>query len=309
MTRAARQLRHGVTHHLSERRTTRAKAKGGREEGAGEGLYVYCVGARERLAPLVGEAGPEAIEGPSPLELVGEGELAAVVSAVPLEDYGEEGLAARLADAAWTATRALRHERAVEHFARRAAVVPLRFGTIYLRRESVARMLEERGASLRAALARVEGRDEWGVNLFVERGVLAAQVERVSPRLRELAERAAASTPGQAYLLRKKIEAARADETRAETRRAAAEVERRLGEAGDAAARLRVLKDEASEHGEVAARLAFLVERARFEEFRAAAEELAAEYAPLGFRLELTGPWPAYNFVAGGGEEKLEDGG
>jgi Gas vesicle synthesis protein GvpL/GvpF len=128
----------------------------------------------------------------------------------------------------------------------------------------------------------------------------------VSPRLRELAERAAASTPGQAYLLRKKIEAARDDETRAETRRAAAEVERRLRSASDAAARLRVLRDEAAEQGEVAARLAFLVPRAGFEEFRAAAEGLAEEYAPLGFRLELTGPWPAYNFVASGDEERLE---
>ena len=270
---------------------------------AGAALYVYCVGDHERLAPLLGAGGPEAIEESAPLELVASGALAAVVSAVPLADYGEEGLAARLADAAWTATRALRHERAVEHFARQAPVVPLRFGTIYLRRESVARMIEERGASLRAALARLEGREEWGVNLFVSRGVLRGEVERVSPRLRELAGRAAASPPGQAYLLRKKIDAARDEETRAETRRAAAEVERRLRAASEAAARLRVLKDEAAGQGEVAARLAFLVERARFEEFRAAAEDFAAEYAPLGFRLELTGPWPAYNFVAPGDEE------
>ena len=116
---------------------------------------------------------------------------------------------------------------------------------------------------------------------------------------RGLAERAAASTPGQAYLLRKKIEAARDDETRAETRRAAAEVERRLAARSDSSARLRALRDESAEAGEVAARLAFLVPAAGFKEFRAEAERLAEEYAPLGFRLELTGPWPAYNFVAG----------
>ncbi|HEV3470480.1 MAG TPA: GvpL/GvpF family gas vesicle protein [Pyrinomonadaceae bacterium] len=292
---------------MSEQRPTRRKTAVGRgpHEGPTAALYVYCVGFSDSLAPLVGEGGPGAIEDAAPLELVGEGGLAAVVSAVPLADYGEEGLKARLADAAWTATRALRHERAVEHFARRAAVVPLRFGTIYLKRESVARMLAERAASLRAALARVEGREEWGVNLYVSRAVLRGEVERVSPRLRELAERAAASAPGQAYLLRKKIEAARDEETRAETRRAAAEAERRLRAVSEAAARLRVLKDEAAGQGEVAARLAFLVPRARFEEFRAAAEAVAADYAPLGFRLELTGPWPAYNFVAPGDEERL----
>lgn len=283
---------------------SKGSPKGG-ERAANAGLYVYAVGRREELRPLMEAGVPEAIENDAALELVEAGELAAVVSRVPLEDYGEEGLPSRLADATWTATRALRHERAVEHFARRAAVAPLRFGTIYLRSESVARMLAERAASLREVLARLEGREEWGVNLYVERTILRGAVERISPRLRELAERAEASTPGQAYLLRKKIEAARDDETRAETRRTAAEVERRLADASDAASRLRLHKDETAEQGEVAARLAFLVPADGFEEFRTAAERLAEEYAPLGFRLELTGPWPAYNFVAGGDEEVL----
>jgi len=65
----------------------------------------------------------------------------------------------------------------------------------------------------------------------------------------------------------------------------------------EGAARLRVLKDEATEQGELAARLAFLVRRERFDDFREAAERLAAAYTPLGFRFELTGPWPAYNFA------------
>jgi hypothetical protein len=276
----------------------RTKRDSGAHDGGGAGLYVYGVGRRAELEKLFGDELPEAIETGDSLELLGEGELAAVVSRVPLADYGEETLAARLSDAAWTATRALRHERAVEHFARRAPIVPLRFGTIYLRPEGVTRMLAERGASLLAALSRLEGREEWGVNLFVERAVLRGAVERVSPRLRELAERADASPPGQAYLLRKKIESARDEETRAETRRAAAEVERRLSATSDASARLRVIKDEAAGPGETAARLAFLVRAEAFADFRAEAERLAEEYGPHGFRLELTGPWPAYNFVA-----------
>jgi hypothetical protein len=37
------------------------------------------------------------------------------------------------------------------------------------------------------------------------------------------------------------------------------------------------------------------------------AERLAERYAPLGFRFELTGPWPAYNFAAE--NEERENGG
>ena len=281
-------------------KSTRDVKKSAEWRGAAgaQGFYVYCVGERDALAPLFDGELPGAIEGESGLEMVGAG-LAAVVSRVPLAEYGEGALAARLADAAWTATRALRHERVVEHFAARAAVVPLRFGTIYLRGESVERMLEERGAQLRSVLRRLEGREEWGLNVFVERARLREEVAHVSERLREMGERADASSPGQAYLLRKKIESLRDEEARAETRRVASEVEDTLNAASDGAARLRVLKDEAAEQGELAARFAFLVARDSFNEFRAAAERLAEEYTPLGFRFELTGPWPAYNFTGG----------
>ncbi|MFL6337040.1 MAG: GvpL/GvpF family gas vesicle protein [Pyrinomonadaceae bacterium] len=275
----------------------RATKRGQNQEDAGRGLYVYCVGEAAALAPLFDAALPEAIEEGTGLEAVETAGLSAVVSEVPLDTYGEGALSERLKDATWTATRALRHERVAEHFARRAAVVPLRFGAIYLRYEGVAEMLGERAAQFREVLARLGGREEWGLNVYVERAQLRAEVTRVSARLREMEERADASAPGQAYLLRKKIEGLRDEEARTETRRVAREVEETLAAACDGAARLRVLKDEATEQGELAARLAFLVRRDAFGDFRAAAERLADLYTPLGFRFELTGPWPAYNFA------------
>lgn len=278
---------------MSKRATK--KSQGSNEDG--RGFYVYCVGERDALAPLFDAELPEAIEKGAGLEAIEAAGLAAVLSAVPLEVYGEGALAERLSDATWMATRALRHERVAEHFARQTAVVPLRFGAIYLRREGVAAMLSERAAQFREVLARLGGREEWGLNVYVERVRLREEVTRLSARLREMAERANASTPGQAYLLRKKIEGLRDEEARAETRRVTREVEETLAAACDGAARLRVLKDEADEQGELAARLAFLVPSEGFDAFRAAAESLAAEYTPLGFRFELTGPWPAYNFA------------
>jgi hypothetical protein len=271
------------------------------EGGSGDeafGLYVYCVGARDALARLFEGELPAPIETSARLELIGAQELAAVASAVPLSAYGEEALGAKLEDASWTAVRALRHEAVVEHFARRASVAPLRFGTIYLRRESVERMLDERGAELRRIVERLGGREEWGVNVYAERAKLKGEVARLSPRLREMSERADTASPGQAYLLRKKIDALRDDEVRAETRRIISEMERALASASEGATRLRLLKDEANDRGELAVKLAFLVPREGFDAFRAAAESLAQEYAPLGFQIELTGPWPAYNFAS-----------
>jgi hypothetical protein len=255
------------------------------------------VGERDALAPLLDGELPEAIESDARLDLVTSGDLAAITSEVPLADYGEEELQAHLTDAAWTAVRAMRHEQVLERFAAQATVVPLRFATIYLRRDRIEQMLAAREMELRAILERLRGREEWGVTLYRDPARLRESIAALSPRLRELSAQAEAASPGQAYLLRKKIDALRASEARAETRRVASAIERTLAAGSDGVARLRVMKDEAGARGEVAAKFAFLVARPRFAEFRAAAEQFARAHAASGFQLELTGPWPAYNFA------------
>lgn len=267
------------------------------------GYYVYCIAESVSAEQLDADSFPVAIEDGAKLEWVTVNDLAALSSAVPLESYGEEALAEHLADAAWTAVRAMRHETVVEYVAKRASVVPLRFGTIYLDRAGIERMLTEKGRELAQIIERLRGREEWGVNVFSDRATLMASITSVSPRLRELALQAEAASPGQSYLLQKKIDALRVDEARVALNRIIDEVEKSLSEQVDEAKRLRILKVEATEHGELKAKFAFLVKRAEFEEFREAAERLAQENLAAGVRLELTGPWPAYNFSTATGSE------
>jgi len=261
------------------------------------GFYVYCIAETVAATQIFADSLPSAIEDEALLELVKVDDLAAVTSRVPLAMYGEEELAEHLTDAAWTATRAMRHERVVEHFARRASVVPLRFGTIYLERTGIERMLAERQKELNEIIGRLREREEWGVNLYCDRAKLMLSITSLSPRLRDLVAKAAEASPGQSYLLQKKIDILRTDEARTEINRLINTVEKTLHERSDAGKRLRVLEVEATEHGELKAKFAFLIKRSGFEAFRASAEHLAREYEAAGLRLELTGPWPAYNFA------------
>lgn len=260
-------------------------------------LYLYCIGEARSLTALLEGSLPATIEDKGRLELLERDGLAAVSSRVPLKDYNEDALRAHLSDAAWMALRAMRHERIVDYFAKRASVVPLRFGVIYLDGAGVEQMLAERSDELREAIKRLEGREEWGVNVFCDRKVLMEAIVSISPSLQELDRQAAQVSPGQAYLMRKKMESLRQSEARSEVKRRVEQIEQELGAESEGSARLRLLKDEGGEHGELVGKLAFLVERGRFEEFRRTAERVAGESLDAGFRLELTGPWPAYNFV------------
>jgi Gas vesicle synthesis protein GvpL/GvpF len=128
--------------------------------------------------------------------------------------------------------------------------------------------------------------------------VLLENITNISPRLREMTATAKSASPGQSYLLQKKIEALRVDEGKLEVERTTKRIEERLSILSDGSCRLRVLKVETTEHGELRSKFAFLVLRTKFADFRAAAEEIARELEKAGIRIELTGPWPAYNFAA-----------
>ena len=260
-------------------------------------FYLECIAESAAAAELSAQALPAAIEDESKLEWIVTDELAALASLVPRASYSEESLAEHLSDASWTAVRAMRHETVMEYVARRVSVVPLRFGTIYLERAGVERMLEEKRTELAHIIERLRGREEWGVNLYCDQSTLLSSITSVSPVLRELSERAAEASPGQSYLMQKKIDTLRVDEARAALTRIIDEIEQTLAASSEDAKRLRVLKVEATEYGELKAKFAFLVNRSGFETFRDAAERLAQEHQAAGVRLELTGPWPAYNFT------------
>src|ERR1051325_8438207 len=251
-------------------------------------FYVYCIAESAAAAQLPADSLPAAIEDDAKLEWVAVNHLAALVSEVPRETYSEEALADHLTDATWTAIRAMRHETVVEYVAKRTSVIPLRFGTIYLERSGIEQMLTEKSRELEEIIEHLRGREEWGVNVYCDRAVLLSSITSVSPVLRELAERAAQAPPGQSYLMQKKIDALRVDEARTAVNRIVDQIEAKLREQADDGRRLRILKVETTEHGELKAKCAFLVQRSGFEEFRDAAERQAEENQTAGVRLELT---------------------
>lgn len=272
--------------------------RAGSHKAAGDLVYyVYCIAESTSATRLSTDSLPVSIEDDAKLEWVATNDLAALCSRVPLATYNEESLSEHLADATWTAVHAMRHETVVEHIAKRAGVVPLRFGTIYLERAGIERMLAEKGRDLAEIIEHLRGREEWGVNVYCDHAVLMSSITSVSARLRDLVERAEQASPGQSYLMQKKIDALRVEEARGAVSTVVGQIEESLREQSDDARRLRVLKVEATEHGELKAKFAFLVKRSRFKEFRAAAERLAEQNQATGLRLELTGPWPAYNFT------------
>lgn len=278
---------------MPEKKTTTDNGKPAQSESA---IYVYCIGSRDSVNQSSNDAVPT-IEENERLNFIVEDDLVAVTSKVPLSVYDEKNLHELLVDPAWTALRAMRHERVVEHYAKESGVVPLRFGTIYLSHAGVRTMLRERSTVLRKLLAQLADAEEWGINVYFDQEQLLDGITEISERLKELSEQVKNSSPGQSYLLQKKVNSLKREEARAVIARTVEKLEQGFKSQSTLLRRLKVRKGDTSELGNVAARFAALLKRSRFKEFHDFSEKLAREYEKTGLRLEFTGPMPPYNFT------------
>jgi len=229
---------------------------------------------------------------PDDIEPVADGELVVLTARVPRDEYAVEPLREHLNDLAWLERVARRHEAVLEQALAQATVVPLRLCTIFDDADGVRRMLEREREPLTRALARLDGRQEWGVKLLVDGDRLAATAAPAGDQ--------AQGEGGAAYLARRRNERQAREGARALAMQIVDDVDGSLRAHAVDAVRLPAQNRELSGHtGDMVLNAAYLVDADGAGALHEAAAELQGRHADAGARIELTGPWPPYNFVTG----------
>jgi hypothetical protein len=227
------------------------------------------------------------------------GRLVAAVSRVPASQFAEAPLNGLMSDLASLAPYAVRHEEVIRGLISDGApLVPMTFGTVYRSEAAIQKMLEARSDEIHELLESLRGKAEWTLKVFVSEQALKTAARRVSPTLKALDAQAAAAAPGRAYLLARQIEGIADSESDRVLADALNDIFTRLALA---CARGR-LDDVAAGDGseiQLVGKAAYLVAWDAATEFEQTLVAVEAEYAPLGLRLELTGPWAPYSFVSG----------
>jgi gas vesicle protein GvpL/GvpF len=281
----------------SQARAARAPADGGAarvnepaadQPEVGGAWWTYCVTWDEGAVELA--SGLEGVEPGSEVEAVCDGHLAALVSRVPLAEYGDARLREHLEDLEWVERTARRHEGVLETALQDATVVPLRLCTLYRELDGVRRLLREHRPAFRDGLRQVEGCVEWGVKLFADPR---------APVNEPAAAPAGNESRGATYLSRRQQERVLAEKASEARARCVDVVHQRFAALSRASTINPPQRPEV--HGRELSMVmngAYLVERGRHGELEDTAASLREEWTPLGFTLELTGPWPPYNFVS-----------
>ena len=268
----------------------------------GDVLWAYCVSRSAEPLPL----DVDGVASGARVERVEAGDLSALVSRVPIAEFGAAPLRENLNDLAWLERVARAHEEVLERALEQSTLVPLRLCTIYESEQNVREMLEREHDTLAHALDALAGREEWGVKLIADVDRLAEAARSRSTEAAALEDELGARTGGGAYMLRRRLERHVREMVDSLAAEVADEVHTRLRDwASDAVIRPPQNPELSGHEGQMLLNGAYLVEAERVEGLRELVAELEERHRPLGARIELTGPWPPYNFVPGGGTTAL----
>ncbi len=267
------------------------------EREAGDLVWAYCVMSEGDPRP----AAQPGIDSANEVQAISEGGLVALVSRVPRAEFGEAPLRRNLNDLEWLERVARAHESVLDAALETGTIVPLRLCTLYESEEGVRQMLEREAASLREALGLLRGRQEWSVKLIVDPDRLSSEAHARSEQAQAFEHELEGVGGGGAYMLRRRLERHLREVADSLARELAHEVHGRLEErALDAITRAPQNRELSGHEGEMVLNAAYLVETERVTELRDLVAELEAQHEALGARIELSGPWPPYNFVPSG---------
>jgi Gas vesicle synthesis protein GvpL/GvpF len=228
-------------------------------------VWAYCVADADAELPAA-----DGVDGRHPVERVSAAGLSALVSRVPESEFGPDALRRNLNEMDWLERVARAHEQVLEQALSATTIVPIRLCTLYGSEDGVRRMLEQEQAALSSALGALAGREEWGVKLLVD-----------PVKVQQLAEAHA-------------LDAA-ADTLRAGLKETVLDLVTRPPQNPELSGL----------QGRMILNAAVLVEGEAVDRLRALAAGIEVDYAGLGARVIVTGPWPPYNFVPGSDAEAV----
>ena len=230
--------------------------------------------------------------------IVAEGELSALVS--ELQGYEPEAIAASSGDMDWVAPRAKAHDLVLTWASDRGPVIPLpmftsTFGSV----DAVRSMLRDRALELKPVLERVGRGREYALRVYRVDAELKAALPGLDEELGKLKASAEAATPGQRYLLERKLEERSKEEIRATSQRIAGDIQDALAKVALDATTSPIPRVTTDAPGTMVLNGAFLIAPDGLRAFQERLTAIVNERQPQGFRFDFTGPWPAYHFALG----------
>ncbi|MFH1337581.1 MAG: GvpL/GvpF family gas vesicle protein [Nanoarchaeota archaeon] len=242
-----------------------------------EGRYVYCIADSEKSINF----GRIGIDNSEVYTIPFKG-LCAVVHNCKAEPYKSD-------DEVVVKNWIRQHDGVIDKASELGTVIPLTFDMIIKgSNKEVMNWLEKENGRLRDIIKRIEGKQEFGVQVFLDRKIMGSKIAEENKEIQGLRREMKKESKGKAYFLKQKIE-----------KILKMEIEKRADlYFKDFFNRIKRFADDVRvgrvKNSDMLMNLSCLVRKDNVEDL---GTELGIINNINGFSVRFTGPWPPYSFV------------
>jgi hypothetical protein len=253
-------------------------------------IYVYCLSNSPQVLP-------EAMK-PGNLEFLVFGEFHVGVKYVSTEEFSEENFKRNLSNFEWLETNARDHIDVINALMTRNTVIPFKFGTIFLTEVSLKKFITDYSDSLIENFNHIEGTEEWSVKIYCDRKLLSIQIDELSEESAALEKQIMASSPGKAYLLKRKKGELIENEMDRICKTYGQNYYSEFKNLSESTRLNNLLPKEFTGRDDtMILNAAFLVSKTKVSNFNNIVAALREKDGNSGFFIETTGPWPPFSFI------------
>jgi hypothetical protein len=254
-------------------------------------IYVYCLA----------NSNPGILENTatSGLKVIHLDRFYVIAKNVSEEEFSEENLKIKLSDILWLEPKAREHIATIGRIMEKCTIIPFKFGTIFTSEANLLTFIMDYSDSLTESMMQIDQKEEWSVKIYCDRKVLGYQIDEVSEDAALFEKQIMASSPGKAFLLKRKKNDLILSEMDRLCKIYGQEIYMELGSLSHATCLNNLTPAEyTGRTDDMILNATFLVPKEKISEFISATGVLHKKYAGKGFDFETTGPWPPFSFIS-----------
>ncbi len=223
----------------------------------------------------------------------------AVVRNVSVNDFSEENFKKHLSDLPWLEANAREHVEVINGIMEKASVIPFKFGTIFLAEERLKKFISDYSSSLAENFNLIGGKEEWAVKIYCDRKILSNQIDELSEDAAALEKQIMQSSPGKAYLLKRKKTNLIENEMDRISKNYGQKYFDKFSRLSESTSLNNLLpKEFTGREDTMILNATILVRKDKVVDFKIVGDSLIKNDGPSGFLIEATGPWPPFSFIS-----------
>lgn len=238
-------------------------------------------------------------DGKGTVETLSINDNLAIICRLDSKEYSENIIENKIEnDMEWLQEKAFHHHEIIEQLYKKYTIIPLKFCTIYQNETSLKESIQEVQLKLSETFKYIYNKDEWALKIYGDDAKIKEDIDQNNEIIASKRKEISNLPRGKRFFEEKKIESILEEELEKEKQLVGEKLQQQLRNiAVDYSIKKNWSKDVTGLKEDMIWNSVYLIPKNKIEDFKNIISNQKQTIQGNGWRLEVTGPWPAYHFA------------